>query len=332
MPRIPFFIIIGIAALGLVAWSSEEMVPDFALEKRLEVSQWYTSEEGDTLQGISRLVYGHSTWWKKLKILNPKLRTLSPVEKVTPGTRIMYRSPRVGNHYFVRKNETLSRIAQWKYGTANAWRGLYERNRKISDDPNLIHPGDELIFEASGIVRNVTRGNQVVARVQTKHTPRERPVERRAQPSSEKRPEKRSDPDPYPEPVAPKVNHVEVPPQPSEVREPAVSTPAQQQRSQPEWIYWGVLALLFVVVTLFTYLSKRRAIASGDVDGLEDTEEPTQPMGIRAFRRKIEDGMQIDRSLLRDDYKADLEENIRPSYHTIVKMWFIKWLKLFGKN
>jgi nucleoid-associated protein YgaU len=49
-----------------------------------------------------------------------------------------------GSTYTVRKGDTLSAIAQREYGDASAWRRIYEANRGQIDNPDLIHPGQEL--------------------------------------------------------------------------------------------------------------------------------------------------------------------------------------------
>ena len=43
--------------------------------------------------------------------------------------------------YTVRKGDTLSAIAKEYYGDANKWRKIYEANRDLIDNPDLIHPG-----------------------------------------------------------------------------------------------------------------------------------------------------------------------------------------------
>ena len=48
------------------------------------------------------------------------------------------------SRYTVKKGDTLSAIAKREYGDANAWRRIYEANRDQLDNPDLIHPGQEL--------------------------------------------------------------------------------------------------------------------------------------------------------------------------------------------
>jgi nucleoid-associated protein YgaU len=46
--------------------------------------------------------------------------------------------------YTVRKGDTLSAIAKREYGSAGEWRRIYEANRDQIDNPDRIHPGQEL--------------------------------------------------------------------------------------------------------------------------------------------------------------------------------------------
>lgn len=46
--------------------------------------------------------------------------------------------------YTVKSGDTLSHIAQRYYGKATDWRRIYDANRGTIDNPDLIHPGQEL--------------------------------------------------------------------------------------------------------------------------------------------------------------------------------------------
>jgi nucleoid-associated protein YgaU len=43
--------------------------------------------------------------------------------------------------YTIRKGDTLSKIAKEHYGSANAWKQIFEANRDTIDDPDRIFPG-----------------------------------------------------------------------------------------------------------------------------------------------------------------------------------------------
>jgi nucleoid-associated protein YgaU len=46
--------------------------------------------------------------------------------------------------YVVVKGDSLSKIAAREYGDANKWRTIFEANKGLISDPDLIYPGQEL--------------------------------------------------------------------------------------------------------------------------------------------------------------------------------------------
>ncbi|MBM3344421.1 MAG: LysM peptidoglycan-binding domain-containing protein [Betaproteobacteria bacterium] len=46
--------------------------------------------------------------------------------------------------YEVKPGDTLSKIAKQEYGDANAYMIIFEANKDILKNPNLIHPGQKL--------------------------------------------------------------------------------------------------------------------------------------------------------------------------------------------
>ncbi len=52
--------------------------------------------------------------------------------------------------YTVKAGDSLSAIAKREYGDAGAWRRIYDANRDQIDDPDLIHPGQELKIPPAG--------------------------------------------------------------------------------------------------------------------------------------------------------------------------------------
>ena len=46
--------------------------------------------------------------------------------------------------YEVKKGDSLSKIAKHEYGNANDWRKIFEANRDIIKDPDVIFPGQTL--------------------------------------------------------------------------------------------------------------------------------------------------------------------------------------------
>jgi nucleoid-associated protein YgaU len=53
-----------------------------------------------------------------------------------------------GKSYTVVAGDSLSKIAKREYGDANAWKRIYEANRDLIKDPDLIYPGQTLKIPA----------------------------------------------------------------------------------------------------------------------------------------------------------------------------------------
>lgn len=54
-------------------------------------------------------------------------------------------TPQTGTRtHVVVKGDSLSKIAQREYGDPQQWRRIYEANRDIVKDPDLIYPGQTL--------------------------------------------------------------------------------------------------------------------------------------------------------------------------------------------
>lgn len=51
-----------------------------------------------------------------------------------------------GQTYTVKSDDSLSKIAKHFYGDGNKWHRIYEANRDKIKNPDLIHPGQELII------------------------------------------------------------------------------------------------------------------------------------------------------------------------------------------
>jgi len=50
-------------------------------------------------------------------------------------------APPTGRTYTVVKGDSLSKIAKQFYGNANQWKRIYEANKDVIKNPDLIYPG-----------------------------------------------------------------------------------------------------------------------------------------------------------------------------------------------
>lgn len=72
-----------------------------------------------------------------------------PVEKKpVPPQPSMYTPPTTSAplEYVVKHGDSLSKIAKAHYGDANEWRKIFEANKEVIKDPDLIHPGQKIII------------------------------------------------------------------------------------------------------------------------------------------------------------------------------------------
>ena len=58
-----------------------------------------------------------------------------------PATADPTPASRAARHYTVVEGDSLSKIAKDQYGDANKWRTVYEANRDLIKNPDLIYPG-----------------------------------------------------------------------------------------------------------------------------------------------------------------------------------------------
>ncbi len=144
------------------SWADETPSPDRGLETRLKVEKTYRIHPGDTLHGVSTLLFGHRSWWPKLKALNPELADLSPDAPLPPNRTLRYLGPEIGDEYIVRKGDWLIRIAEWKYGSNSQWEKIFRANIGSIKSPDLIRPGDKLSFGAGGAIVNLDTGKLLV--------------------------------------------------------------------------------------------------------------------------------------------------------------------------
>lgn len=65
----------------------------------------------------------------------------------TPAPPVLEKSD-TSTTYTVVSGDSLSKIAKREYGDAQKWRVIFEANRDLVKDPDLIHPGQVLKIPA----------------------------------------------------------------------------------------------------------------------------------------------------------------------------------------
>jgi nucleoid-associated protein YgaU len=110
----------------------------------------YTVQEGETLMLIAFKLYGRYMAWKDLRDWNRD--TLQGTD-LKGGMILNYQAPAEafswnpqGNPYLVKWGDSLSKISQEKYGDWKSWKSIWENNRPMIKDPNLIFAGFTLYY------------------------------------------------------------------------------------------------------------------------------------------------------------------------------------------
>jgi nucleoid-associated protein YgaU len=110
----------------------------------------YAVEEGDTLMLISFKLYGDYRKWREVASQNPGINP----NALKKGTVINYIKPSAefvwnpeGVPHLIRQGETLGTISNEKYGTPKKWKDIWENNKPMIINPNLIFAGFTLYYK-----------------------------------------------------------------------------------------------------------------------------------------------------------------------------------------
>ena len=109
----------------------------------------YTVEKGDTLMLVAFKLYGDYSKWKLLAGYNPNLKEAG----LAQGMVVKYQSPSEkfswapqGDPHLIRTAETLGSISKDKYGIISRWKDIFENNRPMIKNPNLIFAGFTIYY------------------------------------------------------------------------------------------------------------------------------------------------------------------------------------------
>lgn len=112
---------------------------------------YYTAQKGDTYMLMAWKIYGDYSKWREIAALN------GGGAKVASGTRVKYYPPAEafnwnpeGDPYLILNGDTLGRISNKVYGTEKKWRGIWNNNKPLIRDPNLIFAGFTIYYLADG--------------------------------------------------------------------------------------------------------------------------------------------------------------------------------------
>ncbi len=145
-------LLIGLSLLSVASASEIEQY-----KKTTGSIEEYEVHENDTLMLIAFKIYGEYRKWKDLAKLNPHLEDVSydlkNVKKIKfeVPTKFFKWEP-LGEPYLVKKEDTLGTISDEVYHTPKRWGEIYQNNRPLIKDPNLIFAGFTLYYIPDPII------------------------------------------------------------------------------------------------------------------------------------------------------------------------------------
>ncbi len=109
----------------------------------------YVVQKNETLMMVAFKLFGDYSKWRELSEKN----NLNPNKKIVPGTVINYVqngdgfvwTPR-GNPYLIKLGQTLGLISSDVYGTNKQWKQIWDNNRPMIKNPNLIFAGFTIYY------------------------------------------------------------------------------------------------------------------------------------------------------------------------------------------
>lgn len=81
---------------------------------------------------------------EKAVLLAGNVESVEQVDDRLVVRRVIIEEPPEPVFYTVRSGDSLSKIARAHYGDALKWTALFEANREVIRDPNLIYPGQQI--------------------------------------------------------------------------------------------------------------------------------------------------------------------------------------------
>ena len=111
----------------------------------------YHVQKGETLMQIAFKLYGDISKWKDLKTMNNA--KISGNTSLRANTQLKYHAPDSpfvwnpsGTPYMIKTGETLGVISNNVYSTPKKWKMIWENNKPLIKNPNVIYAGFTLYY------------------------------------------------------------------------------------------------------------------------------------------------------------------------------------------
>lgn len=125
----------------------------------------YRVQRGETLMQIAFKLYGDISKWKDIKNMNSG--KLSNNASLKTNTELKYRAPATpfvwnpaGTPYMIKNADTLGTISNAVYGTKKKWKAIWENNKPLIKNPNVIYAGFTLYYTNGGMANFVQPKSQ----------------------------------------------------------------------------------------------------------------------------------------------------------------------------
>jgi LysM repeat protein len=120
----------------------------------------YRVQRGETLMQIAFKLYGDISKWKDIKNLNSD--KMGSNTSLKANTELKYRAPASqfvwnpnGTPYLIKNGETLGTISNAVYSTPKKWKAIWENNKPLIKNPNVIYAGFTLYYTNGGMANYV---------------------------------------------------------------------------------------------------------------------------------------------------------------------------------
>ncbi len=120
----------------------------------------YKVQKGETLMQIAFKIYGDVSKWKDIKNMNgaklsknSALRTNMELKYKAPAKAFVW-SPE-GTAYLIKTGETLGTISKSVYQTPTKWKKIWENNKPLIKNPNVIYAGFTLYYKGTTMANYV---------------------------------------------------------------------------------------------------------------------------------------------------------------------------------
>lgn len=120
----------------------------------------YTVQRGETLMQISFKLYGDISKWKEIKNMNSDKLTNNA--SLMANTQLKYRAPASpfvwnpsGTPYVIKSGDTLGTISSSVYSTPTKWKEIWNNNKPLIKNPNVIYAGFTLYYTNGGMANFV---------------------------------------------------------------------------------------------------------------------------------------------------------------------------------